>query len=141
MTHPEFWLRCRRAHSCRTTYALHAAGNALALLFFAAGAGRRTWRRREHCMAWHRPAILVGFLLAGCAEPQSGFMARLAGDCAAGDQAACHLMRAPPGASAFSSLADTQSRSRKLVEEDLEAMIRGMAQAHEAGRLRGDDSR
>ncbi len=86
-------------------------------------------------------SLFLGFLLAGCAEPQSAFMARLAEDCSAGDQAACHLMRAPLGASAFSSLADTQSRSRGLVEEDLEAMIRGMAQAHEVGRLRGDGSR
>ena len=86
-------------------------------------------------------SLIIGVVLAGCAEPQSAFMGRLSEDCAAGDQAACHLMRAPPGASAFSSLADTQSRSRGLVQEDLEAMIRGMAQAHEAGRLRGDDSR
>lgn len=91
-------------------------------------------------MARHSPFLLLAFLLAGCADQQSAFMGRLAEDCAAGDRAACHLLRAPPGASAFSSLADTQSRSRKLVEEDLEAMIRGMAQAHEAGRLRGDGS-
>ncbi len=141
MTHPEFWLRCRRAHRRQAAHAWHAAGNALALLLLAADAGRHTWHKRERGIAQHSPSFLVVFLLAGCVEPQSGFMARLAGDCAAGDQAACHLMRAPPGASAFSSLADTQSRSRKLVEEDLEAMIRGMAQAHETGRLRGDDSR
>lgn len=141
MTDPEFWLCCRRAHGRQTTHALRAAGNALALLLLAAGAGRRTWRQQECGMVRYGPSLLAAFLLAGCAEPQSGFMARLAGDCAAGDQAACHLMRAPPGASAFSSLANTQARSRKLVEEDLEAMIRGMAQAHEAGRLRGDGSR
>ena len=92
-------------------------------------------------MARHNLPLLAGLLLAGCAEPQSAFMGRLSEDCAAGDQAACHLMRAPPGASAFSSLGDTQFRSRSLVQEDLEAMIRGMAQAHETGRLRGDDSR
>ena len=85
--------------------------------------------------------LLISLVLAGCAEPQSAFMGRLSEDCAAGDQAACHLMHAPPGASAFSSLADTQAGSRSLVQEDLEAMIRGMAQAHETGRLRGDDSR
>ena len=92
-------------------------------------------------MARHRMPLFIGLVLAGCAEPQSAFMSRLSEDCTAGDQAACHLMRAPPGASAFSSLADTQAGSRSLVQEDLEAMIRGMAQAHEAGRLRGDDSR
>jgi len=92
-------------------------------------------------MARHNASLLLIVLLSGCVEPQSAFMSRLAEDCTAGDQAACHLMRAPPDASAFSSLADTQSRSRKLVEEDLEAMIRGMAQAYEAGRLRGEGSR
>lgn len=92
-------------------------------------------------MARHNAPLLLVLLLSGCAEPQSAFMTRLVEDCTAGDQAACHLLRAPPGASAFSSLADTQSRSRRLVQEDLEAMIRGMAQAHETGRLRGQGSR
>jgi hypothetical protein len=87
-----------------------------------------------------RGALAVAVLLAaapiGCAEPRSEFMVRVAADCSAGDRAACHLLHAPPDPSAFSGLNDTQSGSRGLVQEDLEAMIRGMAQARSSPRFR-----
>ena len=90
-----------------------------------------------------RGVLVVAVLLAaapvGCTEPQSEFMTRVAADCTAGDRAACHLLRAPPDASAFSGLGETRSGSRSLVQEDLEAMIRGMAQARATPRFRPAD--
>jgi len=84
-------------------------------------------------------AILMAALPLGCTEPRADFMARVAEDCAAGDRAACNLLRAPPSASAFDGLGDTRSGSRSLVQQDLEAMIRGMAQARAAPRVRAVD--
>lgn len=84
-------------------------------------------------------AILLAVLPLGCTEPRADFMARVAEDCAAGDRAACNLLRAPPSASAFDGLNETRSGSRALVQEDLEAMIRGMAQARAAPRVRPAD--
>ncbi len=90
-----------------------------------------------------RGALAVAVLLAaapiGCTEPRMEFMARVAQDCTAGDRAACNLLRAPPGDSAFSGLSETRSRSRSLVQEDLEAMMRGMAQARATSRPRSQD--
>ncbi len=90
-----------------------------------------------------RSAIALAILLAaapvGCTEPRMEFMARVAEDCTAGDRAACNLLRAPPNASAFSGLGEARSSSRKLVQEDLEAMIRGMAQARATSRPRLQD--
>jgi len=90
-----------------------------------------------------RGALAVAVLLAaapvGCTEPRMEFMARVAEDCTAGDRAACNLLRAPPSRSAFSGLSETRSGSRKLVQEDLEAMIRGMAQARATPRPRLQD--
>lgn len=84
-------------------------------------------------------AVLLAALPLGCTEPRTDFLTRVAEDCTAGDQAACSLLRAPPSAAAFDGLGDTRSRSRALVQEDLEAMIRGMAQAHAAPRVRPAD--
>ncbi len=81
-------------------------------------------------------AILLAALPVGCTEPRSDFMTRVAEDCAAGDQAACSLMRAPPGGSASSGLGDVRFRDRTLVQQDLEAMIRGMEQARLTPRVR-----
>jgi len=63
-------------------------------------------------------------------------MSRVAEDCRAGDQASCNLLRAPPTADAFSSLPNARPGIRTLVQEDLEAMIRGMSQARNAPRYR-----
>lgn len=84
-------------------------------------------------------AILLAAAPVGCTEPRTEFMARVAQDCTAGDRAACNLLRSPPGDSAFSGLGETRSNSRKLVQEDLEAMIRGMAQARATSRPRSQD--
>jgi hypothetical protein len=84
-------------------------------------------------------AVLLAAAPVGCTEPRSEFMTRVAADCSAGDRAACHLLNAPPDASAFNGLNDTQSGSRGLVQEDLEAMIRGMAQARSSPRFRPAD--
>lgn len=84
-------------------------------------------------------ALLLAALPVGCTEPRSDFMTRVTEDCAAGDRTACSLLQAPPADGAFSGLSETRSRSRSLVQEDLEAMIRGMAQARAAPRVRRVD--
>lgn len=84
-------------------------------------------------------AVLLAMAPVGCTEPRSEFMTRVAEDCAGGDRAACNLLRAPPDASAFNGVSGTRSGSRSLVQEDLEAMIRGMAQARAAPRIRPVD--
>ena len=81
-------------------------------------------------------AVALAVLPLGCTEPRTDFLARVAEDCAAGDQAACGLLRAPPSASAFDGLGSTRASTRSLVQEDLEAMIRGMAQARATPRPR-----
>ena len=81
-------------------------------------------------------AVLLAALPVGCTGPHSEFMARVARDCAAGDQAACNLMRSPPDPSAFSGVDGAQSSTPSLVQEDLEAMIRGMAQARSSPSVR-----
>lgn len=82
-------------------------------------------------------AVLLAAAPVGCTEPRTEFMARVAEDCTAGDRAACNLLHAPPGDAAFSGLGST--RSRNLVQEDLEAMMRGMAQARATSRPRLQD--
>lgn len=82
-------------------------------------------------------AVLLAAAPVGCTEPRTEFMARVAEDCTAGDRAACNLLHAPPGDAAFSGLGGTRSRS--LVQEDLEAMMRGMAQARATSRPRLQD--
>ncbi len=84
-------------------------------------------------------AVLLAAAPVGCTQPRTEFMARVAEDCTAGDRAACNLLHAPPGDAAFSGLGSTRSRSRSLVQEDLEAMIRGMAQARATSRPRLQD--
>ncbi len=82
-------------------------------------------------------AVLLAATPVGCTEPRTEFMARVAEDCTAGDRAACNLLHAPPGDAAFGGLGST--RSRNLVQEDLEAMMRGMAQARATSRPRLQD--
>lgn len=84
------------------------------------------------------PALLMAATLPSCAEPRADFMTRVAEDCRAGDQASCNLLRAPPNADAFSNLSSTRPATRALVQQDLEAMIRGMDQARNAPRYRRD---
>ena len=90
-----------------------------------------------------RAALALAVLLAaapiGCTEPRSEFMARVTEDCNAGDRAACNLLRAPPADGAFSGLSDTPSASRSLVQEDLEAIMRGMARARTTPRPRPEN--
>lgn len=87
--------------------------------------------------------LLAALLPAGCAEPGADFMAQLGKDCAAGDRAACNVLRAPPDASAFQRIPGARESTRLLVEQDMEAIIRGMAQARAAPRplLRENGSR
>ena len=84
-------------------------------------------------------AVLMAAAPIGCTEPRSEFMARLTEDCSAGDRAACNLLRAPSADGAFSGLSETPSASRSLVQEDLEAIMRGMARAHATPRARAED--
>ena len=84
-------------------------------------------------------AVLVAAAPVGCTEPRSDFMARVAEDCKAGDRAACNLLRSPPADGAFNGLSRTPSATRSLVQEDLEAMLRGMARARTAARPRQAD--
>lgn len=82
------------------------------------------------------PALLLAAAVLACTEPRADFMTRVAEDCRTGDQAACNLLKAPPNADAFSGLPNTRPGTRTLVQEDLEAMIRGMSQARNAPRYR-----
>ena len=84
------------------------------------------------------PALVSAAVLPACTEPRADFMSRVAEDCRAGDQASCNLLRAPPNADAFSALPNARPGTRTLVQEDLEAMIRGMDQARNAPRYRRD---
>ena len=88
-----------------------------------------------------RSACFLAIVLAlvgptGCAEPQSDFLARVAEDCRAGDRAACNLLRAPPDASAFYGVPGARAELRTLVQQDMEALIRGLEQAHAGVRPR-----
>lgn len=93
-----------------------------------------TWRSAIFLV----PVLLVAAGLPACTEPRADFMTRVAEDCRAGDQASCNLLRAPPNADAFASLPSARPGTRTLVQEDLEAMIRGMSQARNAPRYRRD---
>ena len=84
-------------------------------------------RKRE---VWLLALALAAAGPTGCVEPRSDFLARVAEDCKAGDPAACSLLRAPPDSSAFEGVPGGRADLRTLVQQDMEALIRGMEQAN-----------